>query len=130
MSENFTCPRRSEIGMHVENGPFKGSGENLDSFIPNRGLVGQERGCSYCGSMPPEDFLEKIRSGIEIEPTDKAYKLYVDRHQGKFYTTHLSEEQGREIYELMKEHAINWGHPGYPYSGLFLPGANHEQKES
>ena len=165
MTEKHTCPRRAENGMGQVDGPFRGGGLNLDSYEPRYGLVGQARGCSYCGSMNPDDFMEALRSGKEIGPTDKSYKFYIHealteeekstlRTQqiarsvsagltdqealldaeldpkmlgqgariGKFYTQHLSEEQGWEFDSLWKDHKINWGYPGAPYVKLYIPG--------
>lgn len=67
------------------------------------------RVCSYCGSLHPEDMFELVKacadapedapynSVPEVEPSDKAYKIYVHQpgvrnaHEGgiKFYTQHL-----------------------------------------
>jgi hypothetical protein len=144
--------------------PLRGAGPDLDTYEPRHGLVGQKRGCSYCGSLPPDDFMDAVRAGKEIEPTDKGYKFYVnepltdeqkaqDRQSwighylslglseaaaaeaadtnptapsgdiiGKFYTPHLSPEQGDEFIELWKAKKINWGYPGGPYVRLFIPG--------
>ena len=78
MSEKHTCPRRTENGMDREDGPFRGGGQNLDSYTSGHGMVGQPRGCTYCGSMPPDDFMEGVRSGaFQLGPTDKSYKVYV-----------------------------------------------------
>ncbi len=35
--------------------------------------------CSYCGSLSPALFFEAIKNGCELGPTDKDYKVYVDR---------------------------------------------------
>lgn len=182
-TKKHTCPRRRENGMDVENA-LRGSGPNLDTYEPKHGLVGQPTGCSYCGSMDPEDFMNAVRTGAEIGPTDKSYKLYVkglptdpdelwcagkashpqpgyrpyseltkaekaavrkdwvydveegyyglfhmkDSVEGKFYTQHLSEEQGWEFDRLWKEHKIVWGMPGAPYVPLFIPGPSTTAK--
>lgn len=67
------------------------------------------RVCSYCGSLHPHDLFRLVRecadaapdapygSVVEIEPSDKSYKIYVKQpgvrnaHEGaiKFYTHHL-----------------------------------------
>ncbi|MCW2758043.1 MAG: hypothetical protein JWO46_1789 [Nocardioidaceae bacterium] len=125
-----TCPRRGENGMDSPNSPLRGAGTGLDEYRKGHGLVGQARGCSYCGSMSPDDFMEAVRTGVEIGPTDKSYKLYVDSMRGKFYTAHLSEEQGWEFDRLWKAHEINWGYPGAPYVGLYIPGPSTASTES
>lgn len=35
--------------------------------------------CSYCGSLSPELFFKAIEDKCELGPTDKNYKVYVDR---------------------------------------------------
>ena len=122
-----TCPRRIENGMHTANGPFRGAGENLDSYEDGHGMIGQSRGCTYCGSMHPDDFMAAVRAGNEIGPTDKSYKLYVDGHSGKFYTQHLSPEQGHEFWRLHQDGQVNWGYPGHPYVPLYIPGPSNEK---
>jgi hypothetical protein len=117
-----TCPRRVENGHADPDSPFVGSGTDLDTYESGHGLVGQARGCSYCGSMSPDDFMQAVREGTEIGPTDKSYKLYVGTGHGKFYTQHLSEEQGNEFDQLWRERKIAWGYPGAPYAPLFIPG--------
>lgn len=78
MSDTFTCGRRVENGMDRDDSPLRHSGTNLDSYDARHGLVGQPRGCTYCGSMPPEDFLEALRTGVgRPSGTDKSYKFYV-----------------------------------------------------
>lgn len=175
--------------MDREDGPFRGSGTNLDTYEKNRGIVGQPEGCSYCGSLPPDMFMEHIRDGTAaLEATDKSYKLYLDipnpneggirvssrsdstsgggkpweeltdvekkavksqwkKPRGgifgkgekryykdgrwdigewgatvhcKFYTAHLSEEQGREFEQLFKDNKIVWKYP--LYRPLYIPG--------
>lgn len=123
-----TCPRRIEQGLHQTDSVFKDSGPNLDGYGKRNGPVGQKRGCTYCGSMHPDDFMQAIRDGLEIGPTDKGYKFYVDGHAGKFYTQHLSEEQGWEFDRLWKAGSINWGYPGRPYVALFIPGPSTAPK--
>lgn len=125
-----TCPRRTG-----EYGSWDRAAENLDDYVPNHGLINQELGCTFCGSMPPEDFMAAVRNGAEIVPTDKSYKLYVHhvtpedvRVDSKFYTMHLSPEQSQEFWELWGAGRINWGYPGYPYAKLYLPGLVREDE--
>jgi hypothetical protein len=58
-----TCPRRM-----TQFGPWPRE-EGLDDFKKGR--------CSFCGSASQEDFLQAIRDGKSIGPTDKSYKLYL-----------------------------------------------------
>lgn len=77
MSEKHTCPRRREDGTDNPNSPLRGSGLNQDTWSRGHGLMGQKRGCSYCGSMHPDDFMQAVRDGKEVGPTDKSYKAYL-----------------------------------------------------
>lgn len=110
----LTCPRRM-----ADWGPWERE-EGLDGFEMRRS--DRFLSCTFCGSMHPDDLLEAIREGQEIGPTDKSYKLYVDGMAGKFYTHHLSPEQGDEFIALWEQGKINWGYPGRPYVRLYIPG--------
>lgn len=94
-----TCPRRIEAFGVWE---FK---EGMDSY--------ESGSCSYCGSMEPNDFMQAVRDGCLLEPTDKNYKVYVevpDRKFTKFYFQHLSEDQKREFVDLYNRgHVRMWG---------------------
>jgi len=116
----FTCGRRGEDGTEDPNGVFKFSGTDKDSY--------QEDGtCSYCGSLSPELFLDGIEKGeLEVEPTDKNYKVYVRRlageklplpsgNMGKFYFQHFSAEQKHKFIDMVNEKRIKFGTPGYFY---------------
>src|SRR4051812_15216932 len=60
-----------------EYGPWERA-EGLDDFLSSHGLVGQPRGCTFCGSMSPDDFLMLVKAGAQVGPTDKSYKLYIE----------------------------------------------------
>lgn len=108
--EKFTCPRRGEdLGRILET--------NQDSFDTGHELVSQARGCTYCGSMPPNDFMDAIAKGAEISPTDKSYKAYVqlERGKSKFYFQHLSETQRAEFVRLLNAKKLKFGYPGHFY---------------
>lgn len=115
--EGFLCPRRAEGGVAST---FSG----VDTWAPGHGLVTQATGCSYCGSMAPDDFMAAVRAGKKIGPTDKSYKAYVDGHSGKFYYQHLSVDQQREFADLQNAKRITWDEPGYPYVPPFFMGRN------
>ncbi|GGH14647.1 hypothetical protein GCM10007036_14120 [Alsobacter metallidurans] len=34
--------------------------------------------CSYCGSITEQAFFAAVEAGLEVTPTDKSYKVYVD----------------------------------------------------
>lgn len=75
-AEAHTCPRRM-----AEYGPWERV-ENLDSWCAGRGLASQGAvgvSCSFCGSLHPDRFVELVREGWEVGPTDKNYKAYL-RH--------------------------------------------------
>lgn len=74
--EAQTCPRRI-----YEAGPWEHA-EGLDSWTTGHGVVGQDEvglSCSFCGSLNPDRFMELIREGWIVGPTDKGYKAYLDR---------------------------------------------------
>ncbi|MGW2692350.1 hypothetical protein ACWC3Y_10870 [Streptomyces sp. NPDC001296] len=73
-AEAQTCPRR--MG---EYGPWKREA-GQDTWTTGHGLVGQDlvgRSCSSCGSLHPDRFMELVREGWEVGPTDKGYKAYL-----------------------------------------------------
>lgn len=118
MSESQTCPRRLS-----DWGPWERE-ENLDKWDYRPALGGSGEpdhlSCSFCGSMHPNDFLNAIKNGEVIGPTDKSYKAYVKKADGvsdygKFYYQHLDLKQRYEFCELNNEHKINIGYPGYFY---------------
>lgn len=76
--EPHTCPRRAETGMDDPHSPLVGSGTNLDTW---RDGTPENAGpsCSYCGSLNADQFMELIREGCAVVPTDKNYKAYVQR---------------------------------------------------
>lgn len=97
-----TCPRRYE-----DLGPRAG-GPNQDRWDIREqmahGLVA--RHCSYCGSLHPDDFMEKVREGWAVGATDKNYKAYLAKPnqpggmESKFYFQHLNDDQKREFVDL------------------------------
>lgn len=50
-----------------------------------------EKGCSFCGSLHPSQFLEYLGAGAELIPTDGKDKIYVrtDRKMMKFRMSHF-----------------------------------------
>lgn len=72
--ETQTCPRRM-----ADLGPWEYK-HNLDTWQ----LVGNDRCCSFCGSMHPEDFERICDQAITdentwLEQSDKSYKVYIHR---------------------------------------------------
>lgn len=122
----YWCPRREETGSTAY-GP-----DTLDV----------DAGCSYCGSMHPDVFMEIARGNQPgtLGPTDKSYKVYVEdtgRGFGKFYFQHLTVDQRREFVDLYNERprrtyddsltftggegkGMQVGYPGYFYARVFF----------
>lgn len=71
MTKNFYCPR----GPGPES-PFK---------PPFNGAAEWDAGgtCSYCGSLHPDELMRRLEAGdVEIDATDKNYKIYVSNVGG------------------------------------------------
>lgn len=67
-----TCPRRM-----LDMGPWERA-ENLDSWdIRGSDAIGPA--CSFCGSLHPDRFMELVRQGWVVGPTDKSYKAYLSK---------------------------------------------------
>ncbi|WP_291378898.1 hypothetical protein [Demequina sp.] len=108
--ERFHCPRRAEVGA-LPGGVFwtRKSDKPADSYAERHGLIGQQRGCTYCGSLPPDDFMRLVRDGAVLSATHKNYKVYVTAPvRAKFYFQHLSEAQRREFFELYTAHHLQF----------------------
>ena len=127
-NETQTCPRRM-----VEYGPFERT-EHLDTWLPGTSFANAPaeadgvplRSCSFCGSIHPEDFLALAEKGYAVGPTDKNYKVYLGSPHtgqdiGKFYTVHLSPEQGDRFRALYESGAMRIGMPGYFYARIYVP---------
>ncbi len=102
------CPRREEMGV--------------DSTIHNVSKEDtwlKDRRCSFCGSMDPFDFMNTAIAGVEITPTDKSYKVYVQGGR-KFYFQHLTTEQKKEFVQLYNDHKVKLAYPGYFYVRPFF----------
>ncbi len=72
--EPHTCPRRLEA-YGRNHGVV-----DQDQWERGHGLAGQDgvgASCSYCGSLNPARFIELVRAGWWVDPTDKAYKAYL-----------------------------------------------------
>lgn len=79
--------------------------------------------CSYCGSFNPTALMARLEAeDVELGPTDKNYKLYLDAKPGtppvplKFYFQHFSEAQKRRFVELLNLKKLHFGYPGYLYT--------------
>lgn len=116
-----TCPRRMN-----ELGPWERD-RGLDTWLPHRGaasgvLVGTK--CSFCGSLHPDRFMELVREGWIVGPTDKSYKAYLQSPEGaseaKFYFQHLSTPQRHEFVDLINAGNMQIGFPGHFYQLPFF----------
>lgn len=103
-----TCPRRQELG------PWE-RGEGLDRWEDSDG----EPVCSFCGSLRPDRFFEMVEAGYTVLPTDKDYKAYIRRPDGKqfkFYFQHLDAEGRRRFSELYRTRRMRLDWPHYFYT--------------
>lgn len=133
-----TCPRRMS-----DWGPWERA-ENLDTWTTGHGVIGQDRvglSCSFCGSLNPDRFMELVREGWVVGPTDKSYKAYLGRsaadsnHAGpescsqeaKFYFQHLSAEQQAEFIELHNAGQMKIGYPGRLYTLPYFAGSGSRE---
>lgn len=99
--EMMTCGRRM-----TEFGPWKRN-ENLDEWIK----VGEDRVCSFCGSLHPRDVINIIKEHgpQQIKPTTKGYKMYVSRPGVanaslggiKYYRQHDDENFVKDFNQLV-----------------------------
>lgn len=104
--EKQTCPNRMEsVGTQEHK-------EGLDEWE----LRGDDKCCSYCGSLHPDRVLELIKEkgfGI-VEKTDKSYKWYVNRNNVpnagyggiKYYRWHDTDEFIEKYNELVTKHKL------------------------
>ena len=128
--ERQTCGRRM-----FDLGPWERE-EGLDDWKGKGGIIGQHavgRCCSFCGSLHPEDFMEKVREGWIVGGTDKNYKWYLDKPRtpeqiakikadnpnlpevlvsagdtvAKFYTVHLTRPLAEEFLQLWRDGKLN-----------------------
>lgn len=83
------------------------------------------RHCSYCGSLHPDDFMQRIKEGWQVGATDKSYKAYLGSPEGrsqetKFYFQHLSADQRREFVDLYNAKAIRFSGGGFYRLPFFM----------
>lgn len=139
LPEPMTCGRRQDtwagsrgMPVHGERAFEKGQ-DHWDRHKSNG-----DRVCSFCGSLHPEDFFRLVHeaatapedakrgSCVEIEPSDKGYKIYVHQPRVrnameggiKFYMQHLprkedgsidvTEEQEAEFAEAQRRSKIRF----------------------
>jgi hypothetical protein len=67
----FICPRRTQaFQQELPPNTWTSLASLGDGIGPS---------CSGCGSLHPDVFMEHVRNGWIIEPTDKGYKAYLDK---------------------------------------------------
>jgi hypothetical protein len=96
-----TCPRRM-----TDFGPWDRT-EGLDVPVDGR--------CPFCGSLTGDKFMERVRNGDQLGPTDKTYKVYLSDPWAKFYFQHLTETQTSEFFDLFQKQRLTIGYPGHFY---------------
>lgn len=113
-ASTFSCARRGGSFRAPADGQF------LDHWRENaHNTQGGKHSCSYCGSIHPDEFMQAVRDGVEIGPTDKNYKAYLSGpgfDNAKFYFQHLSEAQMQEFVELLNAKSVKIGLPGHFYT--------------
>lgn len=78
-SEMF-CPRRQEA-PHISKS-FPGPDKYRE----------EDDKCSYCGCLNPDTFMARLEVGdIELGPTDKDYKVYVENKGGQLFKQHYRD---------------------------------------
>ncbi len=117
LPEEMFCPRRVEtpIGNRAFPGP-----DHWQKFKTNG-----QRVCSYCGSLHFDDMVSLVKQSAEapedadyrqcinIEPSDKGYKVYVSQpgvrnaHEGsiKFYMQHCPRDVDGRILATEEQNA-------------------------
>jgi hypothetical protein len=112
MTTVLMCPRRAE----VPNANAYSESDQWDT----------DDTCSFCGSLNPELVLEWMRTGqCSLGPTDKSYKVYIEKTDGtkhtkgadKFYFQHFDEEQMQEFIRIfnLRPRPFEIGYPGKFY---------------
>ncbi len=126
--DRHTCPRRSETGPWAQT-PGVDKWENRP-----HGRIGQEEigsSCSFCGSLNPERFMDLLRQGWFLGPTDRSYKAYISHaatgRSGKFYFQHLSADQQRDFITLYNA-GLNVGYPGHLYVMPYFAKARERER--
>lgn len=120
MPNTFNCARRIQDGRGPGS-PFAPEGAEFCDSWSQRGT------CSYCGSLSPELILKRCAAGdVELTPTDKNYKVYVDNAGGepldgiKFYFQHFTREQCIGFIDLLNAQKLRLKTPGYFYVKPFF----------
>lgn len=125
----FNCPRRREQGMLNPDDPA----HLFDHWREHAHLAPGARSCSYCGSVHPDDFMQAVRAGVEVGPTDKNYKAYMTGpgfDHAKFYYQHLSVEQRGKFVQMINDKTMKIGEPGYFYTLPFFAVPAEDAKDS
>lgn len=95
-------------------GPFK---------LPESDSWRDDKTCSYCGGLDPDEALRLIEAREQVTPTDKNYKMYVAGSMsptGKTYLQHFSREQAEKLIELVNAKKVSFAYPGRFYVRPFF----------
>lgn len=124
LPEPMTCGRREEMGLGAGMADrFTLAGDGLDRWLKHK--TNGDRTCNFCGSLHFEDFTRLVavaaaapedapyRSVVEIEPSDKNYKVYVyqpgvrNASEGgiKFYMQHVPRKADGSVDVTAEHHA-------------------------
>lgn len=62
--------------------PRRGEGPVIPGY-PSEDHFREDGTCSFCGSLAPDEFMRRVEVGdVELGPTDKSYKVYVENKGG------------------------------------------------
>jgi hypothetical protein len=110
--DDFTCPQQRGAVLKTQR-------EHKTHLRP-------DGTCSYCGSITEEAFFAAVEAGLQVTPTDKSYKVYVDvpeprAGQPRVVSVSGGDEQpGPDWIRADKEHleASGWMGGGYQWMQL------------
>ena len=87
------CPRRNEFaGTALGNALGPDAWQDLTKAFGGDNSAGPT--CSYCGSIRPEEFLEKVRGGWIVVPTDQRSRCYLDKPYEPAEMNKIKERNG------------------------------------
>lgn len=95
----------------------------MSNSKPEDDVWREDKTCSFCGSLHPDEFFRLVEEGRKLTPTDKSYKAYVEGSgspSGKFYFQHLDETAQKKLIDLVNEKKIVFAEPGFFYVPPFF----------
>lgn len=104
--EPFICPRGCET-------PLRGEA-----------IWGADECCSFCGSLNPNVFMERIENGtLLLEPTNKNYKVYISPHKDSIPL----KQSVREGFQGENPSEWNWTLKDVDYGKFYFQHLSDEQ---